>query len=108
MQRKSPVAGRLFFLLAWAAVGCGGGGARVGGPPEPYKGVGLRVACPPGAPADVVALYSRGWASRNGATVEVRPYEAGRGPAAVDGADVWVVPPAELPHWAAQGKLHPL
>jgi ABC-type glycerol-3-phosphate transport system substrate-binding protein len=109
MQWKSPVVGRLFFLLALSALGCGDGGAPVEGPPQPYKGVGLWVACPAGAPADVVALYSRGWASRNGVAVEVRPCEAGRNPATtVEGADVWVLPPAELPHWAAQGKLQPL
>lgn len=107
MQRKSQVAGRLFFLLGLSAVGCGDGGAAVEGPPQPYKGVVLRVACPAGAPADVVTRYSRGWASRNGATVEVRPGGVDPG-AGADGADLRVLPPAELPHWAAQGKLHPL
>jgi multiple sugar transport system substrate-binding protein len=108
MQRKSRVSVRLFFLLAGSALGCGDGGAPVEGPPQPYQGAALRVACPAGTPVEVVGLYSRGWASRNGTTVEVRTYEAGPGPAAVDGADVWVLAPVELPHWASQGQLLPL
>src|SRR5262245_33165431 len=105
MQRKSRVFGFLFFLLTGAAVGCGDGATPVEGPPQPYKGAVVRVACPAGTPAEVVGLYSRGWAFRNGATLEVRKYETGPGPASVEGADIWVIPPVELPRWAAAARL---
>src|SRR5438128_3369835 len=108
MQLKSTVSSCLFFGLTWSALGCGDGGQPVEGPPQPYKGAVLRAACPPGAPAEVVGLYCRGWASRNGVTVEVRTYEAAQGPTSVEGADLWVLPPVALPRWAAAGQLLPL
>jgi multiple sugar transport system substrate-binding protein len=80
----------------------------VEGPPQPFKGAALRAACPAGAPAEVVGLYSRGWDSRNATTVEVRQLQAGQDPASVEGADIWVIPPVELPRWAAANRLLPL
>ncbi len=108
MQPKSIVSLCVFFLLGLTATGCGDGGTLVEGPPQPYKGAVLRVASPAGSPAEVVSLYSRGWAARNGVMVEVHNYDAGQEPATVANADIWVLPPVALPRWAAAGELLPL
>jgi multiple sugar transport system substrate-binding protein len=68
----------------------------------------LRVACPGDPAAAVVQTYSRGWAARAGVQVEVLRYERPAGPQTVESADVWVLRPAELPHWAAAGRLLPV
>lgn len=54
----------------------------------------------------------RSWALRKGATVRIERYD----PASADpqqtqpapSADVWILAPADLPRWAAAGKLEPL
>jgi multiple sugar transport system substrate-binding protein len=69
--------------------------------PPPYHGVTLRVSAPAGA-AELVRVQSRAWAGRQEARVEVVVSPAEK-PA--EGADVWVVPPVELPRWAAAGRL---
>jgi multiple sugar transport system substrate-binding protein len=79
----------------------------------------LRVACPappraardeaaPAAndPAAAVRAYGQAWASRNGAALDVRPYDPRGGPPAE--ADVWVLTPAELPRHTAAGRLLPV
>jgi ABC-type glycerol-3-phosphate transport system substrate-binding protein len=68
----------------------------------------LRVACPGDPAAAVVQTYARGWAARAGVRVEVLRYERPAGPQTVESADVWVLRPAELPHWAAAGRLEPV
>jgi multiple sugar transport system substrate-binding protein len=68
----------------------------------------LRVACPGDPAAAVVETHARGWAARAGAQVEVLRYDRLPGPQTVESADVWVLRPAELPHWAAAGRLLPV
>jgi ABC-type glycerol-3-phosphate transport system substrate-binding protein len=77
-------------------------------PARPHQGVTLRVACPGDPAAAVVQTYARGWAARAGVQVEVLRYDRPAGPQAVEAADVWVLRPAELPHWAAAGRLLPV
>jgi ABC-type glycerol-3-phosphate transport system substrate-binding protein len=67
----------------------------------------LRVACPGEPVAAMVRSHARTWASWQLAHVEVRSYDPRRGPKKMDEADVWVIRPAELPHWAAAGRLLP-
>lgn len=95
MQWKSLA---ILSLLALPA-GC----QRFLPPPEPppYHGVTLRVSAPPGA-AELVRVQSRAWAGRQEARVEVIESPAEK---PTEGADVWVVPPAVLPRWAAAGRL---
>jgi multiple sugar transport system substrate-binding protein len=89
-------------------------------PPDPYRGMLLRVACPqprqktpakseeptPDDPAAVVRAYTKAWEARHGATVQVESYEAQQGPP--PGADIWVLAPSELPQWAAPDQLTPV
>jgi ABC-type glycerol-3-phosphate transport system substrate-binding protein len=104
MQRKSLFLASLLAFLGALPLGC----RRVAPPPPPppHQGVNVRVACPAGLPAALVRSHARAWSARQQATVEVRPYTAS--PEEVPGADVWVLPPPELPRWAAADRLAPL
>jgi multiple sugar transport system substrate-binding protein len=106
MQPKSPARLLLFSTsLAALVAGCT--------PPPPVEtevarplaGKTVRVACPAAAPAAVVQAYSRAWASREGAKVEVTVYPPGGTPGQ---ADVWVLPPPGMSRRAAAGDLRPL
>ncbi|HZT81774.1 MAG TPA: extracellular solute-binding protein [Gemmataceae bacterium] len=109
MQRKSGARATIFWagpalaLLALAAAGCPGNRtAPAGGTAKPYDGVVLKVACPGDPAAAAVGRYSRPWAAKTGAKVEVVRYDPAGDPPA---ADAWVLAPAEMPRWAAAGKL---
>src|SRR4029077_10696663 len=57
-------------------------------------------------PAAAVRAYGLAWASRHGAALEIQLYDPHQGPP--PGADVWVLAPAELPRYAAAGRLLPV
>jgi ABC-type glycerol-3-phosphate transport system substrate-binding protein len=67
-------------------------------PPRPHAGVVLTVAADP-ADRDLVRQLARSWAARNGAEVKVldTPFDGT--------ADVGFITPADLPRWAAAGRL---
>jgi ABC-type glycerol-3-phosphate transport system substrate-binding protein len=69
------------------------------------QGVTLRIACPADTPAEVVRQHSRSWAARHAARIEVVRFNRQETP---PDADVWIIPPAQLPRWAASGKLQPM
>jgi multiple sugar transport system substrate-binding protein len=104
MQPKTGFPRWVFFFLPLAGVGCGSG-EPVELPPPPHAGATVRVACPDGATARLVERHSRGWQGRQRATVQVLDWPAGQEP---PDADVWVVAPADMPRWAAAGKLEPV
>ena len=103
MQPKSRTI-VLLFLFVLVAAGCQG--VLEPPAPPPHKNTLLRVACPPGL-ADLVRSQSRSWQGRQEARVEATPYDLAAGPDSV-AADVWLLPPADLPRWAAAGKLRPV
>ena len=92
----------LFCGLVFTAGGCTRTAKEPALPPLEHLGVELRVACPKG-PASLVREHARVWAAREGARVEVLPYDPQSGPEAVGPADVWVVPAFQLPRWASAG-----
>jgi ABC-type glycerol-3-phosphate transport system substrate-binding protein len=102
VQRKISV---LILGAVLLLVGCQG----VLPSPEPpvHQGEKVRVACPPEL-AELVRTQSRVWQARQQAEVEVVEYDRATGPSAVKTADVWVVRPADLPHWASAKRLLPL
>jgi len=111
MQRKSKRWAHLFSgitILLLLVAGC----TRTDPVAEPkprFEGVELRVASPAGTPATVLEQYGAPWARREGCSLKVTIYAADTGPAPLPvGADVWVVRPCELPHWAAAGRLRPV
>jgi hypothetical protein len=56
----------------------------------------------------VVRNYTRGWATAAGVQVEVVRYNPEAVPDQGPPADVWILPPAQMPRWAAAGQLHPV
>jgi ABC-type glycerol-3-phosphate transport system substrate-binding protein len=116
MQRKSGTLKKVFVrrpagwfgaflisLLLGTAPGCSTATPPQGSEVKPAITV-LRVACPGEPTATVVQRYGRGWAGRD-RSLEIVRYEPALGPEAAPPADLWIVPTAEMPHWAAAGKL---
>ena len=68
-------------------------------PDRPHAGVPLRVAVREPADRDLVRQLARSWTTRSGATVTVTdtPFDGT--------VDVGLLSPAEMPRWAAPGKL---
>jgi len=120
---------RLFFSSCLMPILCGGtlAGCRPAASPHPIPaqeqpGVGeLRIACPTEATASLLRSRGQSWALRQGVKIAVELYNPSKeseqpsllsspeggimGEASVD---VWIVSPAELPRWAAAGKIAPL
>lgn len=101
MQCKSHAMFPVFLILHLAVLGCGRPASPTTTSPEPAPAV-VTVACPNGPAATL--LRERGAnALPRGCTLNVVTYDP---PTEPPPADVWVVAAAELPRWAAAGKLH--
>src|SRR5271163_3743888 len=102
MQPKSPALLILFSLpLTFLMAGCTPPAPTELEPPRQFAGKKVRVACPAGAPSAVVQAYSRAWADRERATVQVASYEPATGPERLGVVDVLVTRPAALSMRAA-------
>ncbi|HVS35536.1 MAG TPA: extracellular solute-binding protein [Gemmataceae bacterium] len=97
---------RLFSGVVWTAatLGCGPAPRPVKVEPS-YKGIVVRIACPDETTAALAAAAAPGWADGRQARVETALYDPRQGPDGDAAADVWVIRPAEMPHWAAAGRL---
>jgi multiple sugar transport system substrate-binding protein len=77
-----------------------------------HQGVELRIACPTEATAALLGNRGRSWALRQGAKIAVELYDPSKGSESqsrvLAAADIWIVAPADLPHWAAAEKIIPL
>lgn len=73
-----------------------------------FQGRVVNVACPGEPAATVVHRFGQVWASQTGARVKVVPYDPAAEPEAGVPADLWVLSPARMPHWANSGKLWPV
>ncbi|HEY7310106.1 MAG TPA: extracellular solute-binding protein [Gemmataceae bacterium] len=99
----------LFCITVWAAciAGCQRTPPSLSVPTPPHQGIELRVACPTEATAALLRERGQPWALRQGVKlVLVRPDSARTAelPDAAS-ADVWIIPPSDLPRWAADGRL---
>jgi ABC-type glycerol-3-phosphate transport system substrate-binding protein len=99
--------GVLVAGLVWAVltpVGCSPPVVTPTGTQRPFDGVRVKVHCADKAFADAVTPITRVWSARTGAAVEVvfAPL------APDDGADVGVIPAAEIGTWADRGDLLPV
>lgn len=106
MQWKSAQILIIFFtaLLCFSGAGCRPANTEVGFSPTPHQGIELRIACPTEAEA-LLRPHAQTWALRQGATIRILPYESAADPQSAGPADFWLLEPAELPHWAAAGRL---
>lgn len=111
-RRKNPScstwSGQLlrFWLLA-LVLGCS---SQPSTPKVERDSVELTVACPEASQIiGVLAGHGQAWAAQQGVRLKVVRYDAQAGPSSAGPAtDVWLLSPAELPRWAAAGRLLPL
>lgn len=114
MQLKRSIL-RLFFfslLLAASLAGCRPTPVPndVTAPERPT--IELHIACPTEETAALLRSRGRSWALRQGVKISLETYDSSKvaEPQSphLASADVWIISPADLPHWAAAGKLSPL
>jgi multiple sugar transport system substrate-binding protein len=96
------------LLLLFVTAGCGRRPATPSLPEKPFRGLSVTVACPGEPAATVVRRYGQLWAAQTGARLSVVLYDAATGPESGPSADLWVLTPVRMPHWADAGKLHPV
>jgi ABC-type glycerol-3-phosphate transport system substrate-binding protein len=96
----------LLLALASSMIGCGAATTSSQRQPRTFEGQTLRVSCPGNPAVAVIQRYSQSWSLQTGARVELVHYDAEKGPDVGSAADLWVIPPARMPHWAAAGQLH--
>lgn len=96
----------LYAITLLAAAGCRGSTPSMPAPAP--AGTALRVACPAGPVEAVLRGQCRTWASKSGIKVEIVPTPPGADRAVGPSADVWILPPAEMPRWVDAGYLLPV
>ena len=82
-------------------------------PASPHQGIELTICCPTRATADRMHRYAQPWRMRQGVTLAIRECDPSnpnddRDSKASTAADIWIIPPADLPSWAAMGRLAPM
>lgn len=98
------------ILALIGLTGCGGPATTptAAPPTAPAAPITLRIACPSGAPAALLASYGESAARRVGARLQVVTPDAAGGPGSSAEYDVLVLRPADLPREAAAGRLQPV
>ncbi|HTU23067.1 MAG TPA: extracellular solute-binding protein [Gemmataceae bacterium] len=103
MQPKSaaPRILLVFLSLTILAAGCRPTPSRLKVPSSPHQGIKLTISCPTEATAVLMRRYAQPWALRQGATLAIEQRSPSK-------EDIRIILPADLPSWAAAGKLAPL
>jgi multiple sugar transport system substrate-binding protein len=115
MQRKRAASRSLFFGFAAQGVacvflvfiysGCSSSTTESTVSTDPtFPGVTVTVACPDETTHKIIDRFANSWAYQKQAKVQVTNYTADVGPEKSD-ADIWLIEPARVPHWAAADKL---
>jgi multiple sugar transport system substrate-binding protein len=73
----------------------------------PFQDQIVKVAVPNESLAALLNRYKPSWTKKRGARVELVSY-TGTPDAAGNDASGWIIRPAEMPHWAASGRLLPV
>ena len=97
-------------LLPWMAIalfstGCGDRVATTKRSLTTFPAVTIRVACPNEQVAKMVEQFKPSATSPSGLNVVCFQYDPNTEPG---GGDVWIIPPARMPHFAAAEKLQPV
>jgi ABC-type glycerol-3-phosphate transport system substrate-binding protein len=95
------------IALAGLADGCGSRSSTAV-QQEKAKDWTLTVSCPGEPAATIVARYGQPWRIQNHARLEVVRYDPKTGPEAGPRADLWIIPAAQLAHYATAGKVLPV
>src|SRR5579884_3587602 len=111
MQLKRHVL-RLFFfclLLASGLAGCRPAPTPNDVTAPERQSIQLHIACPNEETASLLRSRGRSWALRRDVKIDIQIYDpskdAEQQTQALTTADVWIIAPADLPHWAAAGKV---
>lgn len=114
MQPKRTIIWILLFSLWFAVVssGCRPTPTPMGFPASEQPRTQLSMACPTAATAAVLRGHGQPWALRQGVKLVLPLYDPAKetpwqNPPSPT-PDIWIVPPADLPRWAAAGQLAPL
>jgi hypothetical protein len=104
VRRVARAAALAATALGLVAAGCRAQRPARSRPAPRWAGVTVRVAAPDGPARLLLRRHGEAWANDTGAKLAVEAPPPAPGAA----ADLLLLPPAELPHWAAAGKLRPL
>ncbi|HEY7157922.1 MAG TPA: extracellular solute-binding protein [Gemmataceae bacterium] len=109
MQWKRQRVWILFCVVPFTVgiAGCRPSPPTLDAPAAPHQGMELRIACPTETTAALLHGYGQPWALRQGVKLDVRRYNPIKDPEtrSMLSADVWIIAPADLPHFAAAGVL---
>lgn len=114
MQPKNVLFRLLFCsaLLAAGPAGCRPAPSVPDVPAPERPAIELRISCPTEETAALLRSRGQSWGLRNGVKIAIQLYDPSKETQPPsqpsEPADVWIVPPAVLPHWAAAGRLLPL
>lgn len=103
-QGLCPISFLLVFLSSLAA-GCTGSKPPPAPPKVTPKTV-VKVSCSPGTGTEILKRFAPSFVAATGIDVELKTRSPEEPPAAE--ADLWLIEPAEMPGWAAAGKLRPV
>lgn len=102
---RRGVAGLCLLLVTVVLAGCRGPVAST----RTTKAVdmpALKIVCPDELSRQAITRLGHDWATTQGIRLESTPYDPKVGPEAISDAAAWIVPTAEMPRYAAAGKLH--
>jgi multiple sugar transport system substrate-binding protein len=112
MQRKRADLRLLFCSLSLMVLsaGCRPTSTPLEVPASSHQGIELTILCPTEATADLMHRFGQPWALRQGVTLTIRQHDpsnpkAEQGDKALTTADIWILPAADLPSWAAAERL---
>jgi len=115
MQPKRASLGLLFcyFSLTILLGGCRPASTHVAVLASPHQGIELTIACPTEATAALLRRYAGPWALRQGVLLTIQKSDPANAKdedtsKASTAADICILPPADLPSWAAAGRLVPI
>lgn len=97
------------WLLASVIAGCARP-TQVDTEPAPllFEGQVVTIVSPGEPVTGLLNRYALAWARKVGARVEILPVPGDGDLPAVQDASAWIIRPAEMPRWAADGKLTPV